>query len=273
MSNYDFDSEMVTLYTQLMKSPLKGTNIWEEINKGNLACVPSSVGKEYDNSNLRLLYVGRAINGWERDFTAATSDEMTEQILKQHVTIHDDIVNRSGFKSVGAKRAYYHKNYNFWRLLRFILAQSGDAIGGDSDWFQDANASKWNQKFVWSNLYKVAPKAGKNPDSATKKAQIEICMDILQKELEPYKPQLSLFVTGDDWFSSSWKGMKSFQNIPNLRYEKVMDKPYIEGIGICNDTRIVVCKRPDPFGKTIQFAAQMAKEIYRAYLDINENNH
>ncbi len=262
INRYNFDDQMYSYYKDLMNQECQGSKIWKQINYQKLSCVPAFVGERFDNSNLRLMYVGRAINGWERPMYASSSGDMAKSILEQEFSIHTDIVNKEGFDG------YRHKNYNFWRLLRFVLAEAGDAIGGEYNWYDDAIDSEWNQKFIWSNLFKVAPYSGGNPDIATKKAQVNPCVDIIKAELDLYKPNLALFVTDNDGWFIPWrryKELKSFAKIATSEYELINNNAYIVGKAKYNDTIIIVCKRPDRRGASIDFAKEMAAEIYRTY--------
>lgn len=52
---------------------------------------------------------------------------------------------------------------------------------------------------VWSNLYKIAPEAGGNPNAALKKKQFEACRKMLVEEIRQFRPKKILFMTGHYW--------------------------------------------------------------------------
>lgn len=78
---------------------------------------------------------------------------------------------------------------------------------------------RWFETIVWSNIYKIAPKEngekGKpmNPDNRLCRAQIEICRDILEKEIDTYKPTHILFITGYDWWFYDKKKVYGVQEL------------------------------------------------------------
>ena len=52
---------------------------------------------------------------------------------------------------------------------------------------------------VWSNLYKIAPSGGGNPDGKLQNIQFPFCRDILVQEIAAFRPRRVVFATGIDW--------------------------------------------------------------------------
>ncbi len=262
MTQQDFEITQRELYAKLLRTKYDGKAIWERINDKELACAPAFEGDKYNKSKMKLMYVGRALNGWEHDFKANSVEELTDLILGQKSSL-DDLINKDGFGN--GKRKYRHKNTNYWRLLKFLLDEGGDSNG--TEWYQDAEDTHWNQKIVWSNLYKIAPYHTGNPSFNMIKPDIETYVEIIKAELDYYNPRCVLFVTNNDFFIP-WKNKVSFKDIMTEKYTPVEDNPYIAGITKYNNTKVIVSKRPDFRGATINFVQDMAKVIYKTFTDL-----
>lgn len=223
------------LYTELINPVL------DKIVEHKLCVVPHLVGKLYGHSKLRLMVVGRAVNGWEDvEFSKCASVEAAVALVK---AMHDSRdFSRIVDKGKGQKDWYLFSRSAFWRLIHNVLVAFGE---GTSDcWYDDQQ--QWQEKVLWSNLYKVAPRDGGNPDEPLQKLQYQKCVEILKEEIATYKPTHILFVTGDDWFFyDKWEGyFADALKIKKLSKQERNDK-YILGSGIYNDAKVVVCVRPE----------------------------
>ena len=149
-------------------------------------------GSEYRASPVRLMVVGRAVNGWvtlpshsAKAFGAAAR-ERSEQ---------------TGFAWVAGEgdnmRSRHDENYRlnrspFWRVTRRILAGlCGCDTGG-----------RWIERIAWSNLYKVSPRSGGNPSNALCRSEIIPCRAILSEEIERLSPTHIFMPVGWRWFQS-----------------------------------------------------------------------
>ena len=65
----------------------------------------------------------------------------------------------------------------------------------------DINGDEWSSYLVWSNLYKLSPHDGGNPCAFLCNIQQPACIEMLTLELNMWKPQRLLFLTGADWFN------------------------------------------------------------------------
>ena len=81
-----------------------------------------------------------------------------------------------------------------------------------------SSASLWATRVAWSNLYKVAPANGGNPNSDLKDSQFDPCLELIQSELTTYNPRAVVFLTenpgGEPWFQPfreklEWTDFKS----------------------------------------------------------------
>ena len=102
---------------------------------------------------------------------------------------------------------------------------------------------RWYENIVWSNLYKIAPTFGGNPDLRLKRAQFESCYNLLLEEIKIFKPTYILFATGyDEWFDEFDDRLGRICKI-NINYK---DKNQIvEATGELLGAKFVVSKRPE----------------------------
>ncbi len=186
----------------------------------SLACCSLMVGKEYKNTDFKLLVVGRAINGWDNEWKKETSvDEYAEKVLE---------MGKNEFqwtKVIDFNSGYNVNNSSFWRVSRKILEK-----------ISECNDNAWISKIAWSNLYKVSKSSGGNPSDKLCSLQLETCKKILLKEIREIKPDLILFITDMNWF-------KDF-NIEEFEIEENSGETVI-AYGKYESSKIIVTKRPE----------------------------
>lgn len=158
------------------------------------------VGRNYSG---QLMVVGRAVNGWTEDI--APSDlRSADRCLEYATKVYDDSVKSDVpgecpmawvTKQWGAAAAgddYNTKRSAFWRTIKAVVSRIGISDVNDTE-------NPWPSHLVWSNLYKVSPAEGNNPNRALQNAQFKGCAKLLKWELEKYWPQRVLFLTGLKW--------------------------------------------------------------------------
>lgn len=216
-----------------------------------LTCAPAIVGKRYEESPFRLMYVGRAVNGWEADWQKSSLDDLIEQIFSYNFEMASiaDNPNQNGY------------NFNkspFWQLCKEVMKLAGEE-------------KNWSDRVLWSNLYKVAPFKEGNPDNKLIKETIEQCIKILTYELRLYRPTHVVFVTDGWWFDPTGTFTDSFSQKLDIPVEHNADKSVvIIGKGIyresnCN-AKIIITKRPEGLGITRK---EHADHIIRAFASLN----
>ena len=251
------------LYEKLLQADDRGTPIWKRVAAKELALTPHFCGEAYETSRARLLLVGRAVNGWEYDYSiCGSASEMAQTALTQRNPL-EDVVKMDGFEASGRKRNYLYCRSNFWKLVKLVLAEFGEADTGitRASWL-GADHPDWNQKIAWSNLYKLAPFAAGNPDWRLIKPHIEDYVSLIQAELDFYTPRYVLFVTDMGYFKP-WVRKKSFADILD-RFDRT-ENGCIAGSGYYHESKILVCTRPDRWGITNEQIGVMAKEIKTAF--------
>lgn len=197
-----------------------------------------SKGKLYDG---KLMVVGRAVNGWDKECEwmhgEYTNSSPTNMIMtayrKSLINPLQWVIDAWGANGLDE---YGEKKYNtatspFWQLTKNVLKQ----ITPRNEW----DEGNWALKIIWSNLYKVAPAIGGNPNDTLCKLQYEFCRDILEYEITQNKPEYILFVTGSDWFSGFEDSLKNRDNY---------------------NPKFLVCERPE-----FKSPSQMALEIYKQF--------
>lgn len=248
---------------KLLSKEWDGKAVWESIRDGELTAASSFKGELYDKATTKIMYVGHAVNGWgELDISKCITLEKTvEAILNQEGAL-DTFVNDSGYpyiKKNGTQGVYYHINYNFLRLIKHILEFQGESDSPTTreSWYNDSR--EWNKKFVWSNLYCIAPACGGNPTDKFIKMGMEQYTEMIKAQIEKYKPDVVIFCPLKGYFIP-WEKERSFDEILDL-YQSFDDKGPIIGKGKLGATHIIVCKRPDARGNSREDVLEMAKII------------
>lgn len=248
--------------TNLFSIDWNGKPVWERIRDEEFTSAPAFKGRLYDEMPVKIMYVGHAVNGWEIDSSTCLSLEKTvDTVLNQQGAL-DTFVNSDGYpyiKSNGKTGIYYHINSNFIRLIKQVLEfqNESDSPTTHDTWYSDKK--NWNQKFVWSNLYNIAPRNGGNPEDKFIKLGMSQYTEQIRLQIEMYKPDIVIFCPLSGYFIP-WKRERSFADILDS-YELCEDCSTIIGKGCVGKTQIIVCKRPDVFGLSHEDVRNMAKTI------------
>lgn len=234
--------------------------VWRWIKEKRLTVCPAFVGSLYEKSKLRLMVVGRAVNGWDKiDTEKCTSLKEAVEAALQQEDCFNDVVNADGIPYVdsttGEKKKYFYNRSKFWKLIRAILEENGES-------------EDFNKKIVWSNLYKVAPFVTGNPGWSLIKPQMETHMALLLDEIRAYRPTHILFITGMDYINP-WNDRKCFGELLGVgKSDNFGDDAY--RTGSVEGAKVVICGRPEL--KSDEDIRQMAKEILK-YFGIEDTNH
>ena len=174
-------------------------------------------GEYYGSTENKLLVVGRALNGWEDTYCWYTHDT--------HIDIKStalEIIGAWNEQTYGTKahdrysskiqstqtklspedcrrlewvRSYYkdkkrstESSSPFWCLSKKVTKQLLPEYEKD-----------WTKYIAWTNLYKLAPFNGGNPDSELCSLQKDTCKIILQEELNHLTPTHILVIAKKHW--------------------------------------------------------------------------
>lgn len=178
-----------------------------------------------------MMLIGRAVNGWkEHEFTFddVSDDELRSLYLDRVLRFeadHDCTMRWVADHWPRPKGSYSTSRSAFWRVAKKVATRL-PGIEGD----------EWPSHLAWTNLYKVAPAAGGNPDTNLRQAQLQSCRRLLRWEIERLQPKVILALTGWDWF-------KEFADTLGAKIE-VFEGRLVEGSGIVADSQIVIAKHP-----------------------------
>ena len=151
------------------------------------------VGCLYDHA---LMVMGRAVNGWTtgilpKHLVSHTATECYSQVVLDSVNGGRPCPMRWVTESWGNSNEEYNPGRSaFWRTIRGVVDRLEIA---------DVEQDSWPSHLVWSNLYKIAPEKGGNPDTALCRIQLAGCIELFKLELMTYIPSRLLLLTGNEW--------------------------------------------------------------------------
>ena len=246
MMDQILDKNYELLYSTLLN------DYWEQIRDGELTAAPMFAGKRYDESQAKLMIVGRAVNGWEiKNADCSTLENVVHSVLLQPSGL-DDVTHKGGMKyldETGTEKTYYYTRSRFWKLVKAILEAFGESE--KDNWYDDP--FQWNERILWSNLYKLAPKSGGNPGWKLIEDTVKVNIEILKKEIELKRPENIVFIVNANTTScdkesasayfSLYKDLPSFEKELGIRIDKIGER--VVGKGHYNGSNVVVCVRPE----------------------------
>lgn len=167
-------NELKPLYASLMKN-VKGFNYSKAtfcMQWGNNFPIEEYCG---------IMFVGRATNGWvsdseDVDELFGDSEESIFNRKDQMKWVEDLWGNGDGYNTNGSA---------FWRVIKAVATHF--------------SPEPWYSYVAWSNVCKVAPWDGGNPNDALYYAQLEDCKKILETEIKLLSPKIVVMLTGESW--------------------------------------------------------------------------
>lgn len=154
-------------------------NLLEENSFKDICTFSFQWGKNYPfDQKSGFLFIGKAVNGWitnETDVTRLFDIENPERIFARQDQM--EWVNNLS----GNTKGYNTRKSAFWRLIKKVS--------------ETYYPEKWYSNIAWTNLYKVAPYKGGNPNGKLQNTQRKYCFDILKKEIEILTPKYVIFLT------------------------------------------------------------------------------
>lgn len=200
-------------------------------------------GEKYDSSAVKLLLVGRAVNGWSQ-FSIDSAEDFAKDAIMQFEDEALEWVYDEMKGCLGNGNGYFLNKSPFWRTSKEIWKK----ISNNANYI-DSASDKWTDYIAWSNLYKVAPHDTGNPTTTMRNNQLEACREILAAEVRTLTPTHILFVTGyEGWFDEFEDIFHTeFVSLLNNQYHKdEKNSIYVETMAITEDSiNIVVACRPE----------------------------
>lgn len=180
------------------------------------------------NDKLRFMLVGWAPNGWgeKRLYGEVLSRDSFIYSSIMNLTNDEQVINnpskgrfewiadgdewghyphncyREGIDSLEDKekieKSPYHLRAQIWSYPKEVWCRLAQQIGHENSSAQNAWINRWYDNIVWSNLYKLYPVAGGNPNDLWKKIQFKACADLLLEEIRYFQPSHILFATDEE---------------------------------------------------------------------------
>ncbi|MEI2734896.1 MAG: hypothetical protein V9G24_08850 [Rhodoblastus sp.] len=156
------------------------------------------IGRKYSR---QLMVIGRAPNGWNRIGGWENGIEPSDLGDEERRWSFAQAIYRSVSETKSpaecpmswvtnqwsSKACYNSARSAFWRVIRSVVARLNIA---------DVDGPEWPSHLVWSNLYKIAPAQGGNPHGELRRSQLAGCRTLLQWELETFRPERILILSG-----------------------------------------------------------------------------
>ncbi len=253
----------IKLEYEKMLEPLK-----ERFWSSELTSAPIMVGEKYNSCTfngkpLRIMYVGRAMNGWETKWNEGTTKELVEQVFSNEMDMK--IISKGIATDENGNQIYNYNQSPFWQLCHQLMNLFGIE-------------ENWSDYVAWSNLYKVSPMNSGNPNNELIKKTIKHCTNILRREISHLRPTHIVFVTDSWWYEPEGIDENAFKDIIGVEVskEEIKDKDkgeiIILGKGISKnfhfEPKIVIAKRPEGKKGTMRFKAD---QIFNAFLKLENN--
>ncbi len=195
------------------------------------------IGPKYTSAKPKLLVCGRALNGWDETTFSFMGD--TEALVDRCIGAFGSDSGKKNPLGWVEDRWQKGDNYRtsrsaFWRVVRSIAARLGYKDDG------------WTEYIAWTNLMRVSPATGGNPEEWSWNAQLPHASRMLLKEIRELTPDVTVVLAGSSWFDP-------FRNHDGFRenFTTIADPPsgskYVKLVGSMGDMRVVV--GPYPQGK------------------------
>lgn len=172
----------------------------------------------------QLMVCGRATNGWEQGWDL-------KSFLRKKGAILDD-AKKEALNCWTAEDFEYHKKRAFFRITKRLI-QEHCGIKGD----------KFASSFIWSNLSKIAPMEGGNPNESEFDAQVNGCKKIFKYELDHAQPKNVVLFAGAITDVNNW----AYDFIDHLELSPKKKKSHGEIVAVYEygPTKIVHVVRPE----------------------------
>ena len=170
---------------------------------------PKFTGNVYNDKAIRILFVGRAVNGWEIGFKDGTIDEIVDQVFES--------ASNMGDIAAGVVEDQNGNQYNYNKSPFFQLCHKLMNLYGLSE--------NWSERMAWTNLYKVAPYEKGNPNNSLIRETLSGCASILRKEISYLRPTHIVFITDAWWYKPSGKNMDESAFIKEIGNEHYVGGP------------------------------------------------
>ena len=167
-------------------------------------------GKNFPSENKTgLLFIGKAVNGWVTNETNV--EKLFDQENSDRIFARKDQMEWVDNLS-GNTKGYNTRKSAFWRVIKKVA--------------MSYYPQKWYSNIAWSNLYKIAPWEGGNPNTKLQKVQQKYCFEILKKEIEVLSPDYIIMLTsGWEWpFLNYLNNSEKLNVLSEIKWNKYKTK-------------------------------------------------
>ena len=195
-----------------------------------------------------LMVVGRAVNGWREPYILPLDLTCQASRKRWALSVFNNATEDQGqcpmnwvMSHWGARNGYNTRGSAFWRVVRMVIGGLSAQTLTKNSWPPRFRES-WPSHLVWSNLYKLAPKKGRNPNGQLRTTQHAGCIALLKAEIKIYRPRRLLLLTGRSW-AAPFLDALSFETLcdPN-RYVRFAGRLALPNAG---QTHFVVASHPE----------------------------
>lgn len=212
----------------------------QHFKEHSLSTLVPMMGLRYKSQTVKLMVIGRALNGWFKQ-----DMDCTDQCSKYVKDAMEMLTREDRFAWMENKE----ENGNaiirpFWNYTKDVLKQLRNCDDIEADWYET---------IAWANLFPISFNEAGNPSNALKYAQFPAAQKLLQEQIKYFSPTYVLIISGwKDWFaiqkSKKYHFNENVQFLPDVT-EKCEDNEVVKGRGIFGNSLVVVSRRPEFFSK------------------------
>lgn len=243
--------ELEQLYSDATVELINSYSPFERNGLAKISPFVAQVGKNYESSRYRMMFIGKATNGWLLDIPNDGSIQSIVSFYRDtafNANCENRICHRADEmqwveNNAGNRKGYNTNKSQFWNVIKRTTKSLEER-------------QNWSSRIVWSNLYKFAPQGG-NPSGKLKENQEEYCWKILDEEIDILKPKCVIFLT------SGWENkylLHRYETLPqkfNTSFGR--GKKYVISYFTDRNTLFVLSKHP--MGKPVTAHAEKLHEI------------
>lgn len=232
MRTKELSSEYQKLFKQTALDYVKEIKQDKHLQNKKYVLFYPTIGKDYFKSR-ELLIIGRANNGWPNSWTCKKFDK---KVIKKSIDESQpnkgecafEWLNKYKGKDVFSKMV---RKKPFWNTTYNLIREH-----------YRRNHEDWTHMIAWSNLYKIAPKDGGNPNRKIEwQSQQKNCEKLFSQEIKELRPENVIMITDLDWVC--WEKDVCF--IENNKLKKFPKNKYVKATGNINGSNIIITSRPD----------------------------
>ena len=212
----------------------------QSLKEYSLATLVPMRGSRYESQEVKLMVIGRALNGWfkpNKDCINESSKYVKDAMEK--LTREDRFVWMQDKEENG--NAIIRP---FWNYTKDVLKHLRNCDDIEADWYET---------IAWANLFPISFNSKGNPSNALKYAQFPVAKKLLQEQITFFNPSHVLIISGwEDWFvlqkSKKYQFNENVQFLPDVN-KKCVDDEVVKGSGIFGNSLVVVTRRPEFYNK------------------------